>query len=42
MSESGGAAALEDGTLLDLAMVERTRWVLELGGHREDEASKAQ
>lgn len=30
--EGVGAVALEDGTFLDVAMVERARWVLELGG----------
>ncbi|GAA2241082.1 CoA ester lyase [Promicromonospora sukumoe] len=28
-----GAVALEDGTFLDVAMVERARWVVNLGGH---------
>lgn len=31
-TEGVGAVALEDGTFLDVAMVERARWVLELAG----------
>ncbi|MFI8522989.1 HpcH/HpaI aldolase/citrate lyase family protein [Promicromonospora sukumoe] len=31
-TEGVGAVALEDGTFLDVAMVERARWVVDLGG----------